>query len=126
MIRFRYFKGQQSPNGFTLIELLVVIAIIGILIAMAIPQFNSYRRKAVDNQMIWDLKNAAIALESYYADKKIYTSALSDLQAVGFQQTQGVTLTITLTSPSSYTIIAAKPDGTKPSFSYNSTTGLIQ
>lgn len=126
MLRIRCRKTDRTTKGFTLIELLVVIGIMGILIAIAIPQFSSYRKKAVDNQMLWDLKNAAIALESYYAENKVYTSALADLLAIGFQQTKGVTLTINLTSASSYTITAAKPGGTQPSFSYNSTTGLIQ
>jgi len=62
----------RSNKGFTLIELLIVVAIIGILAAIAIPQFSSYRVKSYNTAAASDLKNVKTALEAYYADAQRY------------------------------------------------------
>ena len=62
----------RSKKGFTLIDLLIVVAIIGILAAIAIPQFASYRQKAYNSAAQSDLKNFKTGLESYFADFQRY------------------------------------------------------
>ena len=62
----------RNSKGFTLIELLIVVAIIGILAAIAIPQFASYRTKAYNTAAKSDITNAKTALESFYSDNFYY------------------------------------------------------
>lgn len=63
---------KSNKKGFTLVELLVVVAIIGILAAIAIPQFASYRKKAQDSASLSDAKRIQTEAEAYYADEQHY------------------------------------------------------
>ena len=118
-------KTVINAKGFSLIELLVVVAIIGLLAAIAIPQFLAYRAHAVDSQMKSDLKNAALAMDSYFAENKVYPTSVAAIVSAGFNQTDGVALTIAVPTPSSFRITATKPSGTQPTFTFDSVTGNI-
>ena len=69
------FNKLRSKKGFTLIELLIVVAIIGILAAIAIPQFSAYRQKAYNSAANSDVKNWKTGMEAYNADFQTYPAA---------------------------------------------------
>jgi type IV pilus assembly protein PilA len=71
---------KRDEKGFTLIELMIVIAIIGILAAIAIPQFAAYRERAYVSALKSDAHSYANAQEAYFADEGIYCLTAATLE----------------------------------------------
>jgi len=65
---------KNNQKGFTLIELMIVVAIIGILAAIAIPQFSAYRERAYIASMNADLNSIKIGQEAYFVDNDAYAA----------------------------------------------------
>ena len=76
----KYFREKKGQKGFTLIELMIVVAIIGILAAIAIPQFASYRARGFKATMNADAKNVHTAIQAYLVDNP--TKVASDVDAL--------------------------------------------
>lgn len=113
-----------NEKGFTLIELMIVVAIIGILAAIAIPQFAAYRERAYIASMKADCHSIKIAEEAYFVDNDSYTTAFANLATYGCANLSvGNTATITTTDIQKDFSVAMTSTKTAGLVDYDSTTG---
>ena len=97
---------KNNEKGFTLIELMIVIAIIGILAAIAIPQFSAYRMRSFNAAAVADIRNVATAQEAYFVDNSIYCATPGSIQGptYGLYLSGNVNLLIDAATSSGYTM----------------------
>jgi general secretion pathway protein G len=69
----------RQRKGFTLIEMIIVFALIGILVGLALPQYQNALKKARENVLKEDLFNFRKLIDQYYADKGKYPASLQSL-----------------------------------------------
>jgi len=119
------FRKMRAEKGFTLIELLVVIAIIGILAAIAIPQFAAYRRRAYESDVKANLKNAATAQEAYFVDNNGYLSgAMTNNSPPGYNRSGEVTLQAAV-GTNTFQLTGSHKNCASDSWTYSSISGSI-
>jgi prepilin-type N-terminal cleavage/methylation domain-containing protein len=85
--------------GFTLIEMLIVVVIVGLLTAIAIPRIQTVRGRAFVATMKSDLRNFAVAEESYFYDFRNYAGDMATLRARGHGTSPGVSVLINEATP---------------------------
>jgi type IV pilus assembly protein PilA len=98
----------KKSKGFTLIELMIVVAIIGILAAIAIPNFLNYQCKAKQSEAKSMLGNIRTLQEVYFAEESTY----GNLSNIGFNMTETAKTYKNVTVTNNVTNFDAEVSGT--------------
>ena len=115
------YRNVEGEKGFTLIELLIIIAIIGILSAIAIPQFSAYKLRGYNSDTKTNLTNLFLSCKAYWADNG-RDSACNEKDVAntnyGFENSPGITITVPDDSNTKSTFTATAVNSNVPGVIY--------
>ena len=117
----KIFNRKKAQKGFTLMELMIVIAIIGILAAIAIPQFIRYRQKGYNVEAKSELRGYYTACQAYFV-----SSAAADCNLTSVSDTFTPTPEVHITTAPNQDMIGATAHHTAGTSTYTiSSSGNI-
>lgn len=83
----------SQAKGFTLIELMIVVGIVGILAAIAYPNYTEYVQRGNRSEGQALLNDAAASQERFFAQNNSYVTTAADIAKLGMRGTSGTTVT---------------------------------